>query len=303
MTKHTCETCKLTGDSNMGWKVGGTGLGAFLTCRSCRTIDLVCRVIALWQDGVPHSDEEAALRFIHDITREGADLDALEDNLVRQEDPDRAVAPEADLNVCVDCGGDTSAPGETHTCEVVTCEVRVRVGRALYRAMVRESMVHVDAVSPRGWQAVGVAPGQGASHDDGTLLAVDEGTHDEAIEALNAAITAEWARVRDLPEGERGPLAQETGEEPECQWHPVLPTPATLDTVMRSYAHSWHVSMNEQEPGEWSYLPALEVVEDNLDVAIEQGADVGVSITEQEGEVWIARERALHVAHARRVRR
>lgn len=137
----------------------------------------------------------------------------------------------------------------------------------------------------------------------GVVLAVEEEHFSILLDDPWRALAAEWDGevqcatrevcrvVRDVGLGYRvGDRAVDAHE-----WQ-VLTTPRnpTLDSEMRAYAHSWHVAMNEHYPGEQSYVEALSVVEDNLDVAIELAANVGVTITEDEAAAWIDREVALN---------
>jgi hypothetical protein len=110
-----CDVCSMSGASTLkDWHerpirngVGGTQR----VCGNCRVIDLVCRTVKLYQEGVPHADPEAALHLLCDITTTDADLDAVDATLREQEHDG------PDLNVCADCGGST-APGtpDPHEC-------------------------------------------------------------------------------------------------------------------------------------------------------------------------------------------
>lgn len=291
-----CEVCLMSGKASLpGWKEQGPDLGQHHVCGACRRADLVSRVLQLWSNSMPHGDETAALKRIEEIMRAGADLDALDAEITEE-----------------DGGARVRLWQPTHRL-IWTSNGRVRT---IYVALVSGGLdlgVHAGTGGPayteQDWM----------NDDEASWERDDEGTWTFRGNALPPTdelvvqpLTSEAdARPRatvmvaptfpPMMTDKEIMVAQGFSNDPA----PTTPTPDTddarhdatvhtLDTEMRAYVHSWHVSMNAHYPGEQSYCDAISVVEDNLDVAIELAAEHGVTITERDAEDWLAAERNLN---------
>lgn len=287
-----CEVCLMSGKASLpGWKEQGPDLGRHHVCGACRRADLVSRVLQLWSNSMPHGDETAALKRIEEIMREGADLAALDAEITEE-----------------DGGARARLWQPTHRL-IWTSNGKVRT---IYVALVSGGLdlgVHTGTGGPayteENWM----------NDEEASWERDDEGTWTFRGHALPS--TDELVVQSLTSKDDASPRATVTVAQPfpalltdteirSAQGFPAAPTAPeaaspqteeskpTLDTEMRAYVHSWHVSMNAHYPGEQSYCDALSVVEDNLDVAIELAAERGVTITERDAEDWLAAERNLN---------
>lgn len=287
-----CETCRMTGPATLpGWTEAGPEQGRHHICGNCRRIDLTCRVIQLWSNSMPHGDETAALRRIDDILREGADLAALDAEITEEDGGARARLWQPTHRLIWTSNG---------------------MVRTIYVALVSGGLdlgVHTGTGGPayteENWMNDEEASWERDDEGTWTFRGHSLPPTDELV--VQSLTSKDDARPRaTVMVAQPFPALLTDKEIRSAQGFPAAPAaPAaaspqteeskpTLDTEMRAYAHSWHVSMNAHYPGEQSYCDALSVVEDNLDVAIELAAERGVTITERDAEDWLAAERNLN---------